>query len=249
MVGLGIYCGRFIYMSTNPAGDVFLRFIGTKLTGMHVITASFAVVNIIAVLIFRRRIPDTKADAAMPRIERIFRTNTLRIFPALLTFTRPLPPEEKEKHVNSMRSVMHGSERDTLHEALDHVLETTVGAEDELHAIIGKEQLREGRGMRRMLAEILESAPMHVSPVTAKAGVRRIQRLYDQRDMCDCLRAVRRLARRTADRIHTPKAAAAFNIIEAIVEVNLNRPYPHDDAVFLAVYACLQMVREPEKQG
>jgi hypothetical protein len=144
---------------------------------------------------------------------------------------------------------MHGSDREALHESLDHVLETAVGAEDELHGIIGKEQLREGRGMRRMLAEILESAPMHVSPKTAKAGVRRIQRLYDERDISGCLRAVRLLARYTAKRVHTPKAAAALNIIEAIVEVNLNRPNPHDDAVLLAVYACLQMVREPEKQG
>ena len=249
MGALGLLCGRFIYITTNPAGDIFLPFIGTKLTGMHVITGCFAMVNIVAVLMFRRRIPDSKADAAMPRIERILRTNTLRIFPALLPLARPLPPEEKAKHVNSMRSVMDGSDRDTLHESLDHVLETTVGAEDELHEIIGKEQLREGRGMRRMLTEILESAPMHVSPATAKAAVRRIQRLYDEHDMLGCLRAVRRLARRTADRIHTPKAAAAFNIIEAIVEVHLNRPDPHDDAVLLAVYACLQMVREPEGQG
>ena len=249
MMAFGLLCGRFIYIYTNPTSDIFLPGIGTKLTGMHVITGCYAIVNIIAVLIFRRRIPDSKADAAMPRITRILRTNTTRMLPALLPLDRPLPPEEKAKHVSSMRELMNGSARDALHESLDNVLETTVGAEDELHAIIGKEQLREGRGMRRMLTEIAESAPMHVSPKTAKASVRRIRRLYEERDMAGCLRAVRRLARRTAERINTPKAAAAFNIIEAIVEVHLNRPEPHEDAVLLAVYACLQMVREPEVQG
>ncbi|MFH1731433.1 MAG: MFS transporter [Planctomycetota bacterium] len=249
MGALGLCSGRFIYIYTNPASDIFLPLIGTKLTGTHVIIGCFAILNIIAVRIFRHRIPDTKADAAMPRIERILRTNTLRILPALLPLGRLLPPEEKKKHVGLMRELMNGSARGALKESLDHVLETTVGAEDELHGIIGKEQLREGRGMRRMLTEILESASMHVSPVTAKASAWRIQRLYDEHDVAGCLRAVRRLARRVAERIDTPKAAAAFNIIEAIVEVHLNRPEPQSDAALLAVYACLQMVREPERQG
>jgi len=246
-MGLGTFCGRLVYIYTNPISDVYL--FGTKLTGMHVIVGLFALIRLLAVRLFHDKIPDAKGDAAMPRIARILRTNSTRLFSALLPLERPLPPHEKEKHVNSMRELMNGSARGALNESLDHVLDTTIGSEDELHGIIGKEQLKEGRCMRRMLKEIAESAPLHLSPVTVKASVRRIQRLCDEHDIAGCLRAVRRFARRAAERIDTPKAAAAFNIIEAIVEVHLNRPEPQSDAVLLAVYACLQMVREPEKQG
>jgi len=248
MMGLGTFCGWLVYTHTNPLSPVFLPFVGTKLTGAHVIVGLFAIVRMLSVRLFHDKIPDTKGDAARPRIARILRTNSLRLFPALLPLERPLPPEEKERHVTAMRELVDGSEREALDESLGQVLETPVGAEDELHRIIGTEQLRVGRGMRRMLAEIEESAPMHVSPATARAAIWRIQRLYDEGDMTGCLRAVRRFARRAAERIDTPKAEAAFNIVEAIVEVHLNRPEPREDAVLLAVYACLQMVREPERQ-
>lgn len=245
--GLGTYVGRLVYIHANPAGDVFLPFIGTKLTGMHVIIGLFAFINLFSVRILGRRIPDAKAEAAMPRIDRILRTNAIRLFPALLPLQQPLAPDERQRHVDSMKQLVGGTTgRDEVHESLEQVLETPVGTEDELHAIMGRERSRSGEGVRRMLKEIAESAALHLSPVRARAAAKRIQRLYGERDLVGCLRAVRRLARQTAERLDTPKAAAAFNIIEAIVEVQLNREEPHDDAILLAVYAYLQMVREPQ---
>jgi len=244
--GLGTFVGRLVYIHANPASDVFLPLIGTKLTGMHVLIGLFALINLFSVRVFGRRIPDAKGDAAMPRIDRILRTNAIRLFPALLPLEQPLAPDERRRHVDSMKELVGGTGRGQVHESLEHVLETPVGTEDELHAIMGRERSRAGEGVRRMLKEIVESAALHLSPVRARVAAKRIQQFYDERDLVGCLRAVRRLARRTAERLDTPKAAAAFNIIEAIVEVQLDRGEPHDDAVLLAVYAYLQMVREPE---
>ena len=100
----------------------------------------------------------------------------------------------------------------------------------------------------RMVTEIAESAAVHRTPARAKGAAARIKRLFAAGDLAGCLRTVRRLAHQTADEWHSPMADSALSVIDALARSLGEGPHPREEAVLLAIYALLQIVREPEDQ-
>ena len=245
-MALGIFCGRWIFMETNPAGHV--AFLGTELTGVHVLLGLLGILRLITVWVFRRRIPDTRAETAMPRIARIMRRNPLRAVPAVFPLARPLSAEQRAEHVNSMKQLIPAPREVRLEDALATVLKDRIDAEEEFHRIIGKIRGTRAKSIEQMTGEIAESAAVHRTPARAKGAAARIKRLFAAGDLAGCLRTVRRLAHQTADEWHSPMADSALSVIDALARSLGEGPHPREEAVLLAIYALLQIVREPEDQ-
>ncbi len=99
VMGLSTFCGRAIYMQFNPRwGPV--DFLGTQMTGLHVLLGIFALLRFLSVKVFLPRVPEAKAEAALPRIERLLRTNAFRIFPTLFFSITPLRPRTVSDTLN-----------------------------------------------------------------------------------------------------------------------------------------------------
>ncbi len=245
VMGVTMLCGRWIYIWTNPASDVF--FLGTKITGVHVLFGIAAAVRILSVPLFLRRVPDARAEVTFPRLERILRASPLRILPALLSVERPLSAAEREEHVDSMKKLIPPGRELQLDGALELVLKDHVREEEEFYSILGRERVKRGKGLERMLEELAGSGGLSRRPAWGKAAARRIRRLYERGDLVGCLRTVGRLAARTADGPQSERAASARAVIEAFAEPRAAGPMPGEDAVLLAVYAYLQLIRETER--
>jgi Na+/melibiose symporter-like transporter len=245
-MSLGILCGRWLFLWTDPAEPWVLPGLGTRLTGVHVLIGLTGLFRLAAVRLFAHRIPEARGAAAMPRISRIMRTNPLRIFPAALSFERPLSPEERDEHIAAMRQYIPTPREAELEQSLRTVLKDELAEEEEFHHII--EQMRSDRAgsIERVMKPIRESAALHRKPVRVKAETLRIQRLYAEGRLSACLRAVQRLAYKTNERLQSEKSEAAVAVIDGLVENMTPEQEPHEEAVLLALYAYLQMVREPE---
>lgn len=254
----GIFCGRWLYLRVNPASPVTLPLVGTRLTGVHVLIGLLGLVRIAAARWFHHRIPEVRGEAALPRIERILRTNATRIFPTLLSVARPLPPERRERHIDEMRRLLPDHKEDELEEPLRSVLKDDVHDEDELLGIIGRArqaqeksvaamQAARARGIDSLIRELTESAALHIAPARARAAGNRLRRFYAEGDLERCLRTVHRLAHQTADEWDESKADDALPVIDALVErLDAGEPI-EEESVLLALYAYLQIVREPEE--
>ena len=243
-MALGILFGRWLFLTLDPPGGV--DFLGTRLTGAHILIGVLGLSRLLAIRVFYRHIPDAKAEVAMPRIARILRTNALRIFPALLSLERPLSPERRARHIDHMTRLIPGRQGLDLEDAVKTVLKDRIGAEEELYGIIGRERIRRGRGLERMVREIAESAAMHRPKARARDGAKRIRRLYEAEDLTACLRTVRRLAHQAAEEWGSPVARSALSVIDGLAETMESGAPPRDEAVLLAVYAYLQIVREED---
>ncbi len=247
VLGLSTFCGRAIYIQFNPRLPVY--FLGTQMTGLHVLLGVFALLRFLAVKVFLPRVPEAKAEAALPRIERLLRTNAFRIFPTLLFLERPPASYDRAEYTESIRELVPGSADGGLHPAVRSVLQDPVHQEREFYSALDHERDRRGKGLERLLAEAAESAELHIAPARARAAVKRITRLYGKGDLAACLRTIHRLAHRTADRWNSSTAGSALLVIDALAD-NARAGGPCDEtAVLLAVYAYLQIVREPEKNG
>jgi len=245
-MALGILCGRWIFIHANPTSDVYL--FGTKLTAVHVLIGLFGISRFVAIRVSYRRIPDAKAEAAMPRIARILRTRPLRIFPTLLSVERPISDTQRAEHVDSMKQLIPAPREVRLEDALATVLKDRIDAEEEFLRIIGKIRATRAKGIEQMTGEIAESAAVHCTPARAKGAAARIKRLFAEGDLAGCLRTVRRLAHQTADEWHSPMADSALSVIDALARSLGEGPHPREETVLLAIYALLQIVREPEDQ-
>ena len=111
----------------------------------------------------------------------------------------------------------------------------------------GQERAARVKSIERMVTQIAESAAVHTSPSEAHAAVAEINRLYGEGNLGPCLSAVHRLAHRTADQWDSPMAGSALPVIDALAETVSRGHEPREDAVLLALYAYLQIVREPEE--
>ena len=245
-MGLGILLGRWLFIICDPPGGEM--FFGTRLTGVHILIGLFGLSRFLAIRVFYRRIPDAQAEAAMPRVNRILRTNALRIFPALLTLERPLSPEKRAEYVQSIKDLVPSSETVDLHAALQSVLRDTIQQEDEFHTMLTRARSARWRGVGPIVDEIAESAALHISPARARAASRRIKRLFAEQQLGTCLRAVQRLAHQTADAWASPMADAALPVIDALAEAAARGEPPRHEATLLALYAYLQIVREPDQR-
>ena len=242
-----ILCGRWLFMNLNPDTPVILPWVGTKLTGVHVLLGLVGLFRIAAVRLFHDKIPEVRGAAVLPRINRIMRTNALRIFPTVLPLERPLSQEERARHIESMKQHIPTPREAELEEPLKRVLKDELAEEEEFHHII--EQVRSDRAssIERMMNPIGESAALHRKPAKAKAEANHITQLYAEGDLGACLRAVQRLAHKTADTWESEKADAAVAVIDGLVENVPEGHEPHEQAVLLAIYSYLQIVREPEE--
>jgi Na+/melibiose symporter-like transporter len=241
---LGIFCGRGIFLLTDPASDV--TFLGTKLTGVHVLIGLVGIFRLVIVRLFYRRIPDAKAEAALPRIDRVLRTNPVRIFPTLLPLEAPLSRRERSRHVDSMKELLPDDTVPQVGRDVETVLKDEVHEEDEFYGILDRVRGIRVRGIGRMVNQIAESAQLHIDPGRARAAARRIRRQYADGDLTGCLRTVWRLAHRTADGWRSGRARSALSVIDALAETAGEDKPPQEEAVLLAMYAYLQIVREPE---
>jgi MFS family permease len=243
---LSILAGRWLFLQVNPAEPWILPGLGTKLTGVHVLIGLIGLFRIAAVRLFHHRIPEAKGAAAMPRLNRILRTNPLRIFPTVLPIERPLSSEERDEHIAAMRQHIPTPREAELEQPLRTVLKDALAEEEEFHHIIGQMRSDRAGSIERVMKPIRESAALHRKPARVKAEMQRIQRLYAEGRLSACLRAVQRLAHKTNERLRSEKSEAAVAVIDGLVENVPPEQEPHDEAVLLALYAYLQMVREPE---
>jgi MFS family permease len=240
----GIFCGRWIFMSLAPVYGTML--FGTKLTAVHVLLGLYGLSRFAGVWLLLHRIPDVRAETALPRIRRILRTNPTRLFPILSPFERPIPAETRKRHLAYMRDLMPEQHRDRLEDAIRQVLRDDVHAEEEFYAFVGRERIERGRGVRRMVSETAELLALHHAPPRARAAARRLERLYAGDDLAGCLRTIRRLAHQTADSWDAPGAVSALAVIDALAETTEGDARTHHDAVLLTFYALLQILREPD---
>jgi MFS family permease len=275
-VALGLLSGRLIYGALDawaPAlfgGEYLGLFCGTVLTPVHFLIGLLGLVRIASIQLFYRHIPDAKAEAALPRIDRLLRTNPLRVFPTVIPLERPLSPRQRERHVETMKQVVPGDRQDELDGPLRTVLNDDVHGEEELHGIVRRTRrahargvertegqphderaagLRRhrGRAIRRVTNQIAESAALHLSPVRARAAARRLRRQYADGQLDRCIHTVHRLAHRTAGEWGSPTATAALRLIDSLHERAEAGDNLEEEAVLLAMYAYLQIVREPEQ--
>ena len=243
---LGIFFGRWIFLHTNPLTEV--NYWGTKLTGAHVLIGLFGLFRLLTIRVFFNKIPDPKSEVAMPRLSRILQANPLRIVPALMELPPPLSAERRAEHVTEVIQQMPTHQRERLEEAIRQVLRDRVSAEDEFYSVVGRERLSRGRGLARLTDELATLAAHHMRPSRARAVARHIQRLYEEGEHAACSRIVQRLARRAAARLPSPVAESARSVIDALAEPVRHREELSDVAVLLAVYACLQILREPHER-
>jgi MFS family permease len=275
---LGLFCGRLIYGALDAwspilfGGEYLALFCGTVLTPLHFLIGLIGLLRIASIQLFYQRIPDERAELALPRIQRLLRTNPLRVFPTLIPLDRPLSPRQRERHVESMKQVVPDHRQDELDGPLRTVLNDDVRGEEELHGIVEhtrrahrrgieqtggqphemrREHLRQhrGRGIRRVTNQIAESAAIHLSPVRARAAARRLRRQYAHGELGRCVQTVHRLAHRTASGWCSLTAQAALRLIDALDERASADEEIEEEAVLLALYAYLQIVREPEASG
>jgi MFS family permease len=243
----GVFCGRLIFVNLAPVYGTW--FLYTKLTAVHVLLGLYGLSRFAGAWLLLHRIPDVKAEVALPRIRRVLRTNPRRLFPILSPFERPLPATRRWQHVRYMTELVPERHRKHLQDAVERVLRDDIHTEEEFYALVGHERVSRGKGVERMLAEIAELMALHRSPPRAHAAARRLRRLYDNGDLSDCLRTVRRLAHQTPHRGDSAAAVSALSVIDALAESSERGNSPPDDAVLLAIYACLQIVRAPERPG
>ncbi len=257
MMSAGIFVGRWLYLATNPVQPVIMPFVGTRLTGLHVLIGLLGISRILSAWWFHSRIPEARGEAALPRISRILRTNALRIFPTMLSVARPVPVGRREQHVEQMKQLLPDHRASELDEPLRTVIKDDVHHEDELLTIIDRAreaqkrsieamQAARARGIELLLSELAESAALHIAPVRARAAANRLSRLYAEGDLERCLGAVHRLAHQTADGWPPSKADDALAIIDALKEGTEAGVPVEEESVLLALYAYLQIVREPE---
>ena len=244
VIGLSVWCGRELFILTDPHTPVY--FLGTKLTGVHVLIGIMALIRICAPFLLSRRVPDAKAEAAAARLDFMLRANPFRIFPMFFASDRPLSAEERAEHVESMTELVPADRQMELGDAIRAVLRDRFHLEDEFYGILGRERTARGRGFDRMIDEVADFAALHGSARRAKAAARRIERLYDQHKLAPCLKAIRHFAHRTAaDAACLPPVSRhALSVIDALQGAVPAGQEPREEAVLLAVYACLQMVRE-----
>jgi len=241
----GLFCGSHLYKLLEPVcGGSFL---GTQLTPVHVLVALLGLFRILSIRLFYRHIPDAKAEAAMPRITRVLRTNAFRVFPTILPLERPLSQEQRARHIESMRQHVPSPREAELEKPLKTVLKDELAEEEEFHHIIEQVRGDRARSILRMTNPISELAALHRSPAQAKAETGHIRQLYASGDLAGCLRTVQLLAHKTADPWESEKADDAVTLIDALVENVPADQEPREEAVLLAIYAYLQIVREPEE--
>jgi len=242
---LGIFCGRLIFIHVDPwCGGTFL---GTKLTGVHVLIGLLGLTRIVSIRLFYRNIPDAKAEAAMPRIARILRTNTLRIFPTLLTLERPISDRKRAEHIDSIKRLIPAPKEDELKGDLEAVLRDRIHAENEFYGILDKMRAARGKDIEPMTAEIGESPGPRLSTAKAKGAASRIKRLFSKGDLAACLRTIQRLAHQAADEWNSASADTALSVVDSLADRLAAGKEPGEEAVQLALYAYLQIVRGQER--
>ncbi len=241
---VGIFCGRWVFLSTDPPAGVY--FLGTRLTGAHILVGLFGIIRLAAAQLVLRRVPDARAEAVLPQISRLFRTNPIRVFSVLLPLERPISEETRAKHIDYMTRLVPAHQQVELAAAVRTVLKDRVREEEELYGIIGRERVTRGKGMERMTDEIAGLAATRLRPAWAKAATARILRLYNEGDLAGCVRTAQHLAHRVAESHCSDLANSALAVIDALADSADVRGALREEAVLLAVYACVQMLREPK---
>lgn len=237
--GSSIAVGAWVYTHTNPIEPVY--FLGTKLTGLHVLIGVVAIIRIFCGSVLSFIIPDERSEATYFRFAKMVRQTPLRFVPALFSFDRPLTPEEREKSITTVLALVPQSQDSTMGEAMRTVLADVVNA-DEFHQIMSREESRPGAGIAALADDIPIHASPHLTLIRAKAAARRIRSLYESGDFYGCLRTVRRLANQAA--VDSERARLARHVISALA--NDTAP-PCAEAALLGIYAFLQIVREPHR--
>jgi hypothetical protein len=237
----GVYCGRQIFVLLEPTyGGEFL---GTQLTPLHVLIGLLGLVRILSIRLFYRSIPDARAEAALPRIDRVLRTNALRVFPMLLPLERPVSTERRAQRIESIKNLIPEPDRRVEH-ALEHVLKDAVHDEDEFIGILDRVRDRRARDVEPMVSEIADAAPDQLPP--AKAD--RIKALLSRQELAACLRTITRLAREAADGRASPRTGPARFVIDQLAARYADTD-PPEEAVQIALYAYLQVVRGHQRDA
>ena len=98
-MSLGMLCGRWIYLATNPWSTEWL---GTKLTGLHAILFVRIVLRLGWLATLTGKLPEPYGPVARPRFAHLLRGNPFVLFPTLLALERPASERRRVRQIRAL---------------------------------------------------------------------------------------------------------------------------------------------------